>query len=248
MVSHGENRGIAAARNSALAATTCDLLVFLDGDALAAPDYLARIIEPFVAEEVGGVNGRAEEVIQKTPYDRWRRDILFQHWGAAPKSSVFFLFGICAAYRTEALHRAGGFDERFRVSGEDMDMGFRLRRLGYRLAYAPSARVEHLRRDDETTIARMVFRHCYWGFLAQKKNSCYDNKVPLLVSAGMVARHLFIDGLARRQLRYAMLSLRLHLIIGRAWRLARATVINDSELLLPEIAGDDFGWEGHRSL
>jgi GT2 family glycosyltransferase len=50
----------------------------------------------------------------------------------------------CAAfYRREALVKAGGFPEHFRAYFEDVDLSFRLRRLGFEIVYDPAAVVWH---------------------------------------------------------------------------------------------------------
>jgi GT2 family glycosyltransferase len=50
----------------------------------------------------------------------------------------------CAGfYRREAVLRAGGFPEHFRAYFEDVDLSFRLRRLGYEILFDPAARVWH---------------------------------------------------------------------------------------------------------
>jgi GT2 family glycosyltransferase len=50
----------------------------------------------------------------------------------------------CAAfYRREALLQAGGFPEHFKAYFEDVDLSFRLRRLGFNIVYEPRAVVWH---------------------------------------------------------------------------------------------------------
>jgi len=45
--------------------------------------------------------------------------------------------------RRSALEEVGGFDERLWMYAEDLDLGWRLRRAGYRTRYVPEARVRH---------------------------------------------------------------------------------------------------------
>lgn len=57
------------------------------------------------------------------------------------------VFSPCAAaamYRTKMLLNSGGFDEDFFCYLEDIDLGFRLRLMGYRCLLIPSARVRHV--------------------------------------------------------------------------------------------------------
>ena len=55
--------------------------------------------------------------------------------------------GCNMAFRREALEAIGGFDPRFRVAGDDVDVCWRLREQGWRLGFSPSAMVWHHRRD-----------------------------------------------------------------------------------------------------
>jgi GT2 family glycosyltransferase len=64
------------------------------------------------------------------------------HAGRSPE----YVFGAsaCAAfYRREALIKAGGFPEHFGAYFEDVDLSFRLRRLGFEIVYDPAAVVWH---------------------------------------------------------------------------------------------------------
>lgn len=246
LICHGSNQGIAAARNSAITHASGDIIVFLDADALASPEYIEGMVAGFSGEDVAGVNGRAIESVQKTIYDKWRKEVLFQEWGDSHREEVSFLFGMCAAYRKKVLEEVGGFDGLFRISGEDMDISYRIRKRGYRLSYTPKALVYHLREDSSKTIRRMTFRHCFWGFLAQKKNHCYENKISLSQSAAIFVRQLLLDGLLRGDPAFAVLSLQLHLIILRAFIAARKADISDpAKLAGVQSKVRSFQWEGH---
>jgi GT2 family glycosyltransferase len=57
-----------------------------------------------------------------------------------------WVFGPCggaAAYRRAAWQQAGGFDPALWMYMEDVDLAWRLQRLGWRSIYAPDARVYH---------------------------------------------------------------------------------------------------------
>jgi GT2 family glycosyltransferase len=57
------------------------------------------------------------------------------------------IFSACAAaalYKREALVHAGGFDEDYFCYIEDVDLGFRLRLLGYRCIYEPKSIARHV--------------------------------------------------------------------------------------------------------
>lgn len=55
-----------------------------------------------------------------------------------------FAASACAAfYRRDALLRAGGFPEHFKAYFEDVDLSFRLRRLGFEIVFDPASVVWH---------------------------------------------------------------------------------------------------------
>ncbi|PIS15494.1 glycosyl transferase family 2 [Candidatus Roizmanbacteria bacterium CG09_land_8_20_14_0_10_41_9] len=47
--------------------------------------------------------------------------------------------------RREILQRVGGFDEQFFMYGEDLDLSFRIKELGYKIIYYPLYSVTHLK-------------------------------------------------------------------------------------------------------
>lgn len=60
------------------------------------------------------------------------------------------LAGCNMAFRTDVLRSIGGFDERFWIAGDDVDICWRLEEAGWTLGYSPMAVVWHRRRDSIT--------------------------------------------------------------------------------------------------
>jgi hypothetical protein len=56
--------------------------------------------------------------------------------------------GCNMAFRTSFLRKIGGFDPRFRVAGDDVDVCWRIQEQGWKIAFSPSAVVWHHRRDS----------------------------------------------------------------------------------------------------
>ncbi|MCD6326879.1 glycosyltransferase, partial [bacterium] len=123
------------------------------------------------------------------------------------KPRVDFLWGVCSSYRREALLDAGGFDERFRTNGEDMDMGLRLNSMGRRLCYTPDAIVHHQRTDTVISICKMMFRWHYWGYLAMRKTRGKAFTFYLKTIGKVLLRNLYIDLIRHKSPRLAALSI-----------------------------------------
>src|SRR5262249_41642102 len=56
--------------------------------------------------------------------------------------------GCNMAFRRDYLLLIGGFDERFRVAGDDVDICWRLQERGWTLGFSPAALVWHHRRNS----------------------------------------------------------------------------------------------------
>lgn len=89
------------------------------------------------------------------------------------KDTIFHpFFATCnAAFRREALEKAGGFDLACRT-GEDIDMSIRVARAGYELWYEPSAKIRHL---DRRTLGEMWRQ---WFGYGQARPYLYKKHTP----------------------------------------------------------------------
>lgn len=135
-----EHVGAAGARNAGWRATSADVIAFLDDDCAADPGWLGALVAPFADDDdLGLVQGRTVPAGPMGPHDR-----------AIHVEAERGLYESCnIAYRREALAATGGFDERWaqrfggRPFGEDTDLAWRARRLGWRTAFADDAVVRH---------------------------------------------------------------------------------------------------------
>ena len=72
----------------------------------------------------------------------WSR--AYRHDAVAPtRRDAGWLSGACVLVRRSAFDEAGGFDPEFFMYFEDVDLGYRLGKLGYRNVYEPAAVVTH---------------------------------------------------------------------------------------------------------
>jgi N-acetylglucosaminyl-diphospho-decaprenol L-rhamnosyltransferase len=71
-----------------------------------------------------------------------------------------WLSGACVLIRRDVFDRIGGFDEGYFMYFEDVDLGYRLGKLGYRNVYEPKATVEHSgAHSTDVDSARMIEAH-----------------------------------------------------------------------------------------
>ncbi|MCL1870959.1 MAG: glycosyltransferase family 2 protein [Promicromonosporaceae bacterium] len=64
--------------------------------------------------------------------------------GATEPRPVGWLSGACLVLRPDAFAQVGGFDERYFMFFEDVDLGDRLGKAGWRNVYVPGAQVTHV--------------------------------------------------------------------------------------------------------
>ena len=162
VVRHATNKGLAAARNTAMHAARNELVASIDADCVADPSWLVEMVNCMADPALAGVGGKLKEGVQRTTADRWRAVHMPQEWGDATIHNPRFLFGCNNVFRKSAVLGIGGYDERMRTNGEDTDLCFRLREKGWNFLYEPSARATHLRHDTTRSILDTYWR--WWRF------------------------------------------------------------------------------------
>jgi GT2 family glycosyltransferase len=138
-----ENRGLSAARNTGTAAAGGEIVAFCDDDCMPDAHWLRYLVAALLAGEDAGVGGP-----NVPPPDVLVADAV----GHAPGGPMHVLLsdveaehipGCNMAFRKEALERVGGFDPRFRVAGDDVDLCWRIQDAGGTLGFSPAALVWH---------------------------------------------------------------------------------------------------------
>ncbi|MEJ2888003.1 glycosyltransferase family 2 protein [Actinomycetospora aeridis] len=157
-------RTIPRALNLALAHASGELVARMDLHAAYAPDYLAEVSAPLLADEqvVGcggamestgeGPTGRAVAAVMRRPIGMGGA----AHRVGAPGGPVDHVFSGC--YRRAALLAAGGFDEGLSAN-EDVEMDVRLRLAGGRIWLAPDARTSWSVPERLGRLASKMFRY-----------------------------------------------------------------------------------------
>jgi GT2 family glycosyltransferase len=155
LVRSGRNAGFAVANNLALTYAHGDYLVALNCDTVPEPGWLGALVDAADANpRVGSVATQMTflhdpQIVQSAGIRIDRAGIA---WDAGsgdrrqPSGAPFPTFGASAGaalYRTAMLRQLGGFDERFFMYLEDVDLAWRARLAGWEAVVAPSAVVRH---------------------------------------------------------------------------------------------------------
>jgi glycosyltransferase involved in cell wall biosynthesis len=148
-----ENRGVSAARNTAIAAARGSLLAFLDGDDVWLPNYLEVQVALITADPTidvlypnvlmfGGSSEDGEEFMTICPS---KGEVTFERL-LLQECNV----SNCSIARRETLVRAGLFDESLR-SVEDFDLWLRVVKMGGRITYHDKVLARYRRRSGSLT-------------------------------------------------------------------------------------------------
>lgn len=135
--------GRAPARNAGIRAAQGEIVLFNDSDILASPDLLSTHLRRHRERAGIAVVGLEVQVENLAEYV-YKRDHPQARGHLHPLSRkklswLYFLTGNASVRRADLL-RAGCFDESFTGYGhEDLELGYRLKRLGIEICYEPNA-------------------------------------------------------------------------------------------------------------
>lgn len=141
------NNGLSRARNLGMEAASGSVVAYIDDDAYPDPDWLSFLAASLLRTDHVGIGG---------PNIAPAGDgLIADSMAYAPGGPVHVLLsddvaehipGCNMAFRLDRLREIEGFDPRFRVAGDDVDICWRLHERGWSLGFSPAAVVWHHRR------------------------------------------------------------------------------------------------------
>lgn len=171
IIENERNAGFASANNRAFDSAGGRFVLFLNPDTVVPPDGLRRMVL-FLEEDDGTAacgcrlfhpdTGRVESSARSDP------ELLPLFWNLTyidrlfPSSPFFarylmthaeeletrdadWVTGACLLIRSDVFEQVGGFDPRFFMYCEDIDLCYRIRREGWRVRYYPAVSIGHYR-------------------------------------------------------------------------------------------------------
>jgi GT2 family glycosyltransferase len=152
---HAPHPNTAAARNIGLRVARGRYLLLTDSDCVAEPDWIHQLTAS-LADGIAIVGGRIEKYRPRTWVQRGAITIVDGQRAPSylPALHLPYVAGANAGFDTAILRSVGGFDETL-LSGNDVDVCYKIGLAGHRLAMVGSAVVRH---DDRATLAAHMRR------------------------------------------------------------------------------------------
>lgn len=154
---YAKNLGFAGGTNAGIAASRGAIIVALNNDTIARPDWLAALIAPLETDDRLGatmstmVFAHAPGTIAAAGITVHRNGLALEELLGTTLASlpatprpIFGPTGGAAAYRRAMLDDIGHFDEDFFLYLEDVDLAWRARLRGWSSLHVPGAIVAHI--------------------------------------------------------------------------------------------------------
>jgi glycosyltransferase involved in cell wall biosynthesis len=173
------NAGPAAARNHGARHARGQILFFVDADVVVPDDAIGRIRTALNCHgEIAAVFGSYDQRPVAPGLVSQYRNLLHHFVHQTGKAEAATFWAGCGAVRRLAFERVGGFDERRfpRPSIEDIELGCRLCRAGYRIFFDKSLQSTHLKRWTLRSIIRtdLIYRAIPWSRLILESGEAPD--------------------------------------------------------------------------
>ena len=200
-----ENGGFSYANNRGLEQAKGDYILFLNPDTIINPNVLSKALNKASEDKIGCVGVRLETSDGTLDYACRRgfptlKNSIFKFCGLDRIFKTKFFSGYNLLYLDEhenypvdcvvgafmmmkksILNEIGGFDERFFMYGEDIDLCLRIHNAGYTNYYLGSQTIIHKKRasSKKSDIAKKAFYSSMWLYYEKhhsKNHSALTNK------------------------------------------------------------------------
>lgn len=179
--------GPAGARNLGARAAKGDILFFTDADVMIPADTIDRIAIVFQQEfDLAALFGSYDDEPFETNWLSQYRNLLHHYVHQTGNEDASTFWAGCGAIRREIFLEMGGFDKQmYRYpSIEDIELGYRLKKTGYKIRLVKELQVKHLKHWDILSLLRADFfyRALPWTNLLLKEKR-FINDLNLKTSA-----------------------------------------------------------------
>ncbi|MEP6726985.1 MAG: glycosyltransferase family 2 protein [Bacteroidota bacterium] len=181
-----KNTGYAKANNQGWQIAGGDYILFLNPDTILGEDCLQRSIDILQHDNSLGALGirmidgsgrflpeskrgfpsprasffKLSGLIKVFPYSKTIAQYYLGHLPEKENNEIDVLTGAYMMVKKEVLKKTGGFDERFFMYGEDIDLSYRIRQTGYKNYYLADSSIIHFK--GESTIKDIAYTKLFY--------------------------------------------------------------------------------------
>jgi GT2 family glycosyltransferase len=151
--------GPARARNAGAKEAGGNILFFVDADVTIPKDAITRIRSAFNHDPgLAALMGSYDDEPGKANFLSQYKNLFHHYVHQKGKEDASTFWGACGAIRRDIFLAMGGFDETYRKpSIEDIELGYRLKRAGYRIRLLKGLQVKHLKRWNILSLLKADF-------------------------------------------------------------------------------------------
>ncbi|MEO0985821.1 MAG: glycosyltransferase family 2 protein [Cyanobacteria bacterium J06639_14] len=189
--------GPARARNAGAQIAQGQILFFVDADVVVHPDTVSKVMQAFAADpDLAALMGSYDDQPQAANFLSQYRNLLHHYTHQVANQEANTFWGACGAIRKAIFWQVDGFSEAYRRPMiEDIELGYRLKAAGYKLALYRDIQVKHLKRWEVQSMIKTDFfsRALPWTELLLQRRHL-DNDLNLKISArlSVVASYGFL--------------------------------------------------------
>jgi len=217
IIANGQNLGFCMACNLGAKAAQGEILVFLNNDMRVEKDWLNPLVDALRSKDVdcatslilswdgklvnfGGAGANFhgigyQEGMNDPDVDKYRK-----------RKDTLFACGGSMAIKKQLFQDVLGFDENFFAYFEDVDFGWRLWVLGYKIMFIPEsvAYHHHSATSKLMDVHKLRVLHIRNPLYAMFKNYEYDNLLKTLPAALLLTtkRTIYLTGLSDQEFRF----------------------------------------------
>jgi succinoglycan biosynthesis protein ExoA len=160
--------------NAAIAATTGEVVVRVDGHCELSPGYIATAVQVLAQTGAANVGGR-QMAKGDTAFSRAVATAMTSIFGtgggrlhlggqAGPTDTVYL-----GVFRRDALNEVGGFAEDL-IRNQDYELNIRLRAAGHTVWFDPRLAVRYSPRDTWRGLARQYYEYGWWKWVVARRH------------------------------------------------------------------------------
>jgi GT2 family glycosyltransferase len=164
--------GPAKARNLGAKAARGEIVLFIDADTTINVETIPKIVNVFAQQpDVAALIGSYDDAPGASNFLSQYKNLFhhYNHQNGCEEASTFW--GACGAIRRDVFLEMGGFDESYRRPCiEDIELGYRLKKAGYRIKLCKDIQIKHLKKWETISLlkAEFFYRALPWTALIMR--------------------------------------------------------------------------------